>query len=77
MLPIQCEILLKLVLQEISNEDAMVDFTQIRIVDISGKTVFQDIMTCQNAVIPNFNSGIYFVTFQNDLVSKTMKILVD
>ena len=57
--------------------DARVDFTQIRIVDVTGKTVFQESLTVQNSIIPNLSRGVYFVSLQNAYVSKTSKIVVE
>jgi hypothetical protein len=55
----------------------LVDFTQIRITDIAGKTVFQEDLTGQNSIMPNLSGGVYFVSLQNASVAKTSKIVVE
>ncbi len=57
--------------------ESPVDFTEIRIIDITGKTVFQENLITQKSIIPNLNRGVYFVSLQNDKTSKTVKIMVD
>lgn len=56
--------------------DSLEDFTQIHIVDCSGKTVFQGNLVVQNSKLPQLSSGVYFVSLQNDLTSKTIKMIV-
>lgn len=57
--------------------DATADFTKVRIVDVRGKTVFQENLILQNATIPTLHTGVYCLTLQNEMISKTVKILVD
>ncbi|MFT6998418.1 MAG: photosystem II stability/assembly factor-like uncharacterized protein [Cryomorphaceae bacterium] len=57
--------------------NARVDFTQIRIMEITGKTVFQEKLTVQNSMLPNLSRGVYLVSLQNEGIVKTMKIMVE
>lgn len=54
-----------------------VEFSSIRIVDITGKSVFQQRLSAQQAILPSLNKGIYFATLENAKSFSVVKVVVD
>lgn len=52
-------------------------FTQLRILDSTGRLVHEQAIDSQEATLPILSSGVYVVSLQNELVSKSMRLVVE